>query len=61
MNCELQKRKKMIEEKDIQIANLRGIITSKMKSHDDERRNWETRLNTRINDFKEQITKLNDE
>jgi len=61
MNSELQKRKKIIEERDVTIAHLKGLVTSKMKQHEDERRNWESRLQQRIGQFKEQISKLNDE
>lgn len=61
MNSELQKRKKIIEERDVTIAHLKGLVTSKMKQHEDERRNWEARLQQRIGQFKEQISKLNDE
>lgn len=61
MNSELHKRKKIIEERDVTIAHLKGLLTSKMKQHEDERRNWEARLQTRIGQFKEQISKLSDE
>ena len=61
MNAELIKRRNIIEEKDVTIANLKGLVTSKMHSHENERRNWEARLQARISDFKEQIQKLKDE
>ena len=61
MNAELVKRRAVIEDKDVTIAKLRGLVTSKMHNHENDRRNWEARLQTRISDFKEQIQKLKDE
>lgn len=57
MNAELSKRKKIIEDKDNKISALKGLLTSKMLQHEQERRIWESRLTERISDFKSKLHK----
>ena len=52
MSAELAKRKKIIEEKDLIIGQLKGTVTENRTKHEFEKKSWEARLERTISDFK---------
>ena len=61
MTAELAKRKKIIEEKDLIIGQLKGHLTSNAKEYEFEKKSWESRLERTISDFKCKLRKYETE